>query len=427
MAAKAVIVADANGTPLVDAEVTLVIGDQHEIMPLTNTDGYSLSTLPWTEGSGYLKVVASGYYSYLQLVTVDDENQNIMVGADGGGDNAVHLPPVLKASGSSFPNYPTRDQVCDIFCGFQGIFVNTNQFGVIRAFGPEAGALSDIDTINYCEQMKAFGFTHVEFAISWQYNERDYQYPVPGMDLAYDLQEVCRRCDLIIRQGMFIKFSLAGDGMSVNEDPAPGEYNDPQGWTYGYQWAMINLERIIWCLEDYQGHDLTKFIAFVPGYDGVFYGWGPPNEKPDLQPTRVIEFGRHFRQIKPDGYLVLEHTTGDIPIGGGTRDWETNGPLDAYDSLLSEFDPFNLHSNSTWQIVARFTRPYNRPPDQPVGDDENPPFYLADCSRGRRFYIMYELLTNRWVRGGVSTEECNQEYDYFKEMAPNATLCMVRQ
>ena len=335
--------------------------------------------------------------------------------------------PILVGLKSAFPSYPTRDQVCNVFVGFQGVSILTKQFGWIKAFGPECGALTDEDTISYCAQMKKLSFTHVEFDISWRYTEPDYSYPVPGIDLSNNLPEVCRRIKLIIQQGMFIKFSLAGDGMSINNNPSFGQYNDPQGWTYGYQWITNNLARIISSLTSYNGHDLTKFIIFVPGYDAIFYGWSIPNEVPDLQPTRVINFGHLFRAILPTGYLGLEHSTGKIPVGESGKDWKNGGPLDAYDTCLSEYNPFNLHSDDTWQIVGRLTRPYNRPSDQPSGDDPNPPYIIESCSRGKRFYIMYELLTYLWVRDRCSIADCNNAFDYFKVMAPNATLCMVKQ
>lgn len=331
----------------------------------------------------------------------------------------------MEVDETSFPSYPTREQVCDIFCGFQGITIQTSQYGAIPAFGPETSSLSDEDLISYCQQMKALGFKHVEFDISWRYSEPDYSYPVPGRDLSNNVDEICRRCDLIIRQGMFIKMSLAGDGLSVGT-PGKYGYNDPQGWTYGYEWLMENLGRIIFPMKNYLGHDLTKFICFVPGYDGVFYGWTKP-ESPDLQPQRVIDFGRHFRTLFPDGYLGIEHTPGKIPVGEGSDNWKPGGVLDAYDTCLSEFDPFHLHSDDTWQILGRMTRPFNRPPDMPANDDPNPDYYLLDCSRGKRFYIAYELVTYLWVRNHISLAECNDIYDYFKAMAPNATLCMVRQ
>jgi len=424
MSAKAVVVYNSAGQPVREAEVLL----EDMILGLTNSDGYIISPKPGVVGQTYVRVLCSGYLPAVYAITLDNENQEIHLGGPNSNTatNTIYLPP-LGGSSNTFPNYPTREQVCNVFCGFQGISIRTQQFGWIKAFGPEAGALDDEDTISYCRQMKQLGFTHVEFDISWRYSEPDFNYPVPGLDLAYNLNEVCRRIELIIKQGMFIKFSLAGDGMSINSTPQQGEYNDPQGWTYGFQWLLNNLERIILALQNYNNHDLTKFICFVPGYDGVFYGWSVPNEVPDLQPARVINFGNFFRIVLPDGNLGLEHSTGKIPVGEDGIDWTTNGPLDAYDTLFSEFNPFNLHEDSTWQILARCTRPYNRPNDQPVDDDNNPPFIIEPCSRGPRFYIMYELLTYLWVRNQISIEDCNNAYDYFKFMAPAATLCMIHQ
>jgi len=317
---------------------------------------------------------------------------------------------------------PTRDQVCNVYCGFQGITIHTEQYGDIPAFGPETSSLTDADLISYCAQMKALGFTHVEFDISWQYDEPDYHYPVPGRDLAYNLDEVCRRCALIINHGMLIKFSLAGDGLSKGE-PGNRPYNDPQGWTYGYEWLMENLERILTPMMNYQGKNLTKFIQFVPGYDGVFYGWSPDGgEVPDRQPDRVIKFGQLFRKILPEGYLGIEHTPGNIPVGEGSNDYKPGGRMDNFDTIYSEYDPWNLHQDSTWQILGRFCRPYNRPPDQPAGDDPNPDYYLLDNSRGKRFYIIYEYKTYRWVRG-CPLSEVLEAARYLHAMAPTTTIC----
>ena len=331
--------------------------------------------------------------------------------------------PIYVGLSSAFPAYPSRNSVCNVFVGFQGVSILTKQFGWIPAFGPECGWLNEEDCVSYCQQMKKLGFTHVEFDISGRYDEPSYQYPVPGIDYSQNLEAACKRVELIIMQGLFIKFSLAGDGLS---NPAR-TYNDPNGWTYGYEWLTENLARIIAPFTNYHNHDLTKFCIFVPGYDAVFYGWSIPGEVPDLQPTRVIAFGNLFRTILPNGYLGLEHSTGKIPVGEDGKDWKFNGPLDAYDVCLSEYDPFNLHSDSTWQIVGRLTRPYNRPSDQTPGDDPNPPYIIEPCSRGVRFYIMYELVTYLWVRGEITIEQCNQLYDYFVAMAPNATLCMIKQ
>lgn len=379
---------------------------------LTNPCGYLEPTVALAYGKYEAVISAPGYKNETRIWVLGSplfDPPEILVG--------------LEVDTTSFPSYPTRDQVCNVFCGFQGIDILTRQYGWIKAFGPEIGNLADDDVISYCQQMKHYGFTHVEFDISWRYSEPDFQYPVPGIDLSDNLVEVCRRIDLIIRQGMFIKFALAGDGLGDGV-----HYNDPQGWTYGYEWITANLRRIITPLTSYLGHDLTRFIQFVPGYDGVFYGWGIAGEIPDRQPERVINFGKLFRSILTNGYLGIEHTPGKIPVGEGADNWKTGGVLDAYDTVYTEFNPFNLHEDSTWQILGRLTRPYNRPSDQPAGDDPNPDYYLREpTTRGSRFYIIYELVTYLWVRNRISIAECNEIYDYFKAMAPNATICMIRR
>lgn len=402
------------GVPIVGALVQCTSPINGDWQRTTNACGYLEPTVALAYGRYEAVISAWGYKPESRIWILGNppfDTPEILVG--------------LEVDQAAFPSYPTREQVCKTFCGFQGIDILTRQYGWIKAFGPEIGNLADDDVISYCQQMKHYGFTHVEFVISWRYDEPDYHYPVPGLDLSGNLDEMCRRIDLIIRQGMFIKFSLAGDGLS-NGSPGNYGYNDPQGWTYGYEWLLENLGRIIFPLRSYNGHDLTRFIQFVPGYDGVFYGWTKV-ESPDLQPERVIKFGKLFRTILPDGYLGIEHTPGKIPVGEGSDNWKTGGVLDAYDTVYSEFNPFNLHSDDTWQIVGRLAKPYNRPDDEPANDDPHPNYYLFDCSRGKRFYILYELVTYLWVRDRITIAECNEIYDYFTAMAPADTLCMIRR
>lgn len=415
MAAKAVVVFDPSGNPVHNAEVSI---SQLVFPSLTNENGYALSPFSHTSGAINLRVLATGFAPFVTIVSLDNEDQEIHLGGDpnNGIANTIHLPALSFKTAPV--TEPTREQVCNIRSGFQGVSILTKEYGWIRAFGPECGNLSDEDTISYCKQMKDLGFTHVEFDISWRYSEPDFSYPVPGIDLSNNLEEVCRRLNLIINCGMMIKFALAGDGLSNPQRT----YNDPQGWTYGCEWLMENLARIISPMINYNGRDLTKWIIFTPGYDGVFYGWGREGEVPDLQPQRVIDFGRLFRSILPNGYLAIEHTQGKIPVGEGSDNWLPGGVLDAYDTLLSEFDAFDLHQDSTWQIVGRCARPYIRPADQPSGDDPNPDFYMHDCSRGKRFYILYEYKTYRWVRG-CPIEEVNDASDYLHAMAPETTIC----
>lgn len=407
------IIANKSGKPLAGAIVRAKCATQGDWALETDCAG-KINPFLTVPAVYELEISAPGYISETRTWNLGDPSDKIILIG-------------LEVDPNAFPNYPTRDQVCNVFCGFQGVSILTREFGWIPAFGPETSSLAEDDLISYCQQMKKLGFTHVEYDLSWRYVEPDYQYPVPGKDSTSPsgLLDACHRCEIIIQQGMFIKMSLAGDGLSVGTPNNYG-YNDPQGWTYGYEWLIENLGRLLFAFTNYNGHDLSRFIIWFPGYDGVFYGWTKV-ETPDLQPDRVLAFGRLFRTILPDGYLGIEHTPGKIPVGEGSNDYVAGGRMDDFDTVASEFNPFQLNSDDTWQIVGRFAKPFNRPPDMPSGDDEHPDYYLHDCSRGKRFYIMYELLTYLWVRHRISIEDCNRWYDYFKAMAPNATLCMVRQ
>lgn len=332
---------------------------------------------------------------------------------------AKHDAELCQALGITppFPPAPSRDQVCGVRIGFQGVTIQTAQYGAIPAFGPETTTLDDADLTSYCQQMVAAGNTHVEIAVSWMYSEPGYTYPVPGRDLTTDLPELHRR--LVLMLGVpgvkAVLVFLAGDGRSQPKNPdGTYPYNDPQGHTYGHEWLMDNFPRIGAAL-----FDLRQYLLFVPGYDGVFYGWGNlPSEPPtpDLQPQRVIDFGNLFRHVLPDGYLALEHDIGHIPVGEGGADY--SGPLQSYDVILSEFDNWPATGDPTWQIAARMLGPaYVRPSDQPSGDDPHPPFYLGPGTpRGGYFTCAYEFATYPWVRNRISAADVQKGRDYYKAL-----------
>ena len=124
------------------------------------------------------------------------------------------------------------------------------------------------------------------------------------------------------------------------------------------------------------------------------YGWSP---------QQIDTFGKTFRQLCPNGYLCLEHTTGHIPVGNGEADWAPGGIMQSYDVLLSEFDT-GRWDDSVWQVLARMIGPaYTRPPDQPADDDPSPPYYLAPGTpRGPYGYAAFEYYMYEFVRGASS-------------------------
>src|SRR5262245_24413126 len=156
------------------------------------------------------------------------------------------------------------------------------------------------------------------------------------------------------------------------------------------------------------GENLTPYILFARFWDGVFYGSSPQN---------IQNFGTMFRSYLPNGYLAIEHNPGHIPVGNGPADYYPGGMMDGYDVVVSEYD-YNVHQDSTWQIAARLLGPaYRRPPDQPSGDDPNPPFYLVDSPRGPRFTCAFEWQGEYyWVRGLQTVDYQRQIRAYMKSL-----------
>lgn len=173
-----------------------------------------------------------------------------------------------------------------------------------------------------------------------------------------------------------------------------------------------NSQQIIkWVAQRLKDLGLTKYGFSMPGYDGIFYGWEPT--------TEIMKWAADARAINPDLLLGLEHNMGHIPLGEGGGDYLPGGRMQDFDIILGEMTP---HTNTTWQILGRMIRPYNRPPDQ-VGDP-NPPFYLGTPNpRGSWYYVAFESWNPyNWVRTHMddplwvqdAINFVNADRDYFK-------------
>lgn len=414
MSAKAVVVFN-NGEPLANAEVTFVSNIISAKFPLTNLDGYAVVG-DISSQNGYIKVVADKFVNYIQLVNLDKSNQTIRIGCDGVAPNDIVLPGLEN----SFPKAPSRLEVLKAAIPFQGFKANTSQFGAFNSFGVECTVLNNFDLANHCKDLINQGFTHAMFPVSWQYVESDYSYPVHGVDLTNDFAEIRRRCEFIIKRGLKIAFFLSGDGISFPKNTdGTYPYNDPQGWTRGYNWLIEWAPSFIQSMKFGGKVNINKYSLYFPGYDGIFYGWGINGEVPDRQPERVINFGKIARNADPDIYLAIEHTPGNIPVGEGLDNFKIGGAMDDFDVVASEFN-YNLHQDNCWQIVGRMSRDFIQPYDKPTGDDPNPPFILVDCPRGERVYIPMERKTYWWVRGLVNDHVLNDDKNYLNSMnVPN--------
>lgn len=336
------------------------------------------------------------------------------------------IPGIAVLSRSGVPHVlpprPTRAQVCAVQTSLAGLTYHTSQWGDIPAWF--YGKLNAADRAGARAVHRAAGDTHIHIGISEAYIEPSTLWPLElsyGYDYAYEGLETFRAILFeTICAGFFIDLPLAGDGLSRNKHPQQGEYNDPQGNTYGWEWLMDNFARIVTALKGdgtAARPDLTPYICFRPGWDAVFYGWGREGEVPDLQPFRVEAFGQLFRNVLPDGYLSIEHTPGNIPCGEGGADFQPGGHMAAYDTVMSEYG--SVHEDSCWQVVGRMVRPFTRPADMPTGDDPHPPMYLVDSPRGPRFYVGFEPTRGgiyEWARGRCTVQNVNDNRAYLRGM-----------
>lgn len=314
-------------------------------------------------------------------------------------------PAFYGGAPNPLPPIPTRAELCNVLYSFQGLTVNFPSMGPLPWWETIAwfAQLSDRQAA-YAAKRQA-GDTHIILDLTGAYREPGQPYQNMGRDYSQNLGNLVALAKEALNEGFLIDLRLGGDGQGAG----PG-YNDPVGDTYGYDWLTSNFPRIADAFAP-----LYQYIVFVPGYDGIFYGWTP---------QQIQSFGQLFRSIFPDGYLGIEFGTGTIPVGNGAADYEPGGMMTDYDVIYGEFDPFNYHSDSSWQVLARLVNPYTRPADQPSGDDPPPtPHYLAPGSqRGPYYFVTQEILTYRAIRGQVPPDEFVACKQYFKNMG-GTNLC----
>lgn len=234
-----------------------------------------------------------------------------------------------------------------------------------------------------------------------------------GMDFSKDLPALNALIDEILTggPGRAIRLFCAGDGQGSGPD-----YNDPFGMTYGADWLMHFTPTLLASL----GPVRRRFIQLYPGYDGIWYGWNPP---------QFVQWPQLVRAIDPAMVMGFEHSVGIPPFVFNETDWLPGGALDGWDMTSSEYNGQSgstqclTHDDAVWQIKGRLryaSTPYNRPTDQPAGDDPNPPPCLGDCSRGPRVHEDMEWSTYEDVRGGCTPQGIDNDRAYLKPMVANS-------
>lgn len=293
-----------------------------------------------------------------------------------------------------------RAYICNyLTSGMQGLWVTTAQFGVLPWWDAALPWLNADDRQAVYAAKHASGDRHqiIElpcgpplydeedglnaYAPSKGFGALDWMHGNTAVD-----DRLPRLVEEVIGAGFVPELVLGGD--------------DGQA---GYHIAVQQLPLVCNALTSFK-----KSMLLRSGWDGVFYGYTP---------EQVQDFGARFRALWPDGYLSFEMSEGKIPLGEGPSDWTPTGRMKDFDVLHVEFNPDNLHQDSTWQISGRLLQHYHRPSDQPAGDDPNPPWYLKDGSpRGPVTPVGFEWLTYRWVRRRVSASEYSEWQTYLMNM-----------
>lgn len=302
---------------------------------------------------------------------------------------------------------PTRDQLLRGQLTFQGLTARTQQYGTFPWFAPILGWLDNPQDRRACIKMHLdAGDQLVNLAVSSQYKKFAYADMV-GKDFSRNLPELRDRIQEALDIGATgVALMCAGDGHGDGV-----HYNDPVGWTYGFEWLVLNFGRI----HDVLGK-LDDYIIYFPGYDGVVPGWATSDTY--VYPDEVDRWLLFARQIVGAKYLGLELAAGYAHWGGESRNYTSEAGL-CLDVIAQEFPiqigppdsppkPWSQMSDSerdpwsqVWSMMAHLQRPYNTPQDQiDAGFDVHAPYYLSQpTDRGPRVYWAFEYDTYLWSQG----------------------------
>lgn len=348
--------------------------------------------------------------------------QGWFVGANGSSCPRVLTP--LVPPPPPLPPAPSRDEALNVCLSFQGLTVHTQQYGDLPWF---ESALTWLDLPAdrqavyaakraaknlFCPGGDTHALIHVPVGdplydepnqpySSDRFGPRDWTNGMTKMDPKFTalVQEV--------RRAGFIPLVFAcGDGA------------EPKN----YACAMAETPLLLDALQHDGLRDLRQDVVFIPGYDGVFYGWGQNAEETRRE---IISWPTLIRASCPLCYIGIEHNTGHIPLGEGDGDWVDAGQMRIFDLLLSEFDD-DRFDDSVWQIAARTIGPaYNRPAEQPAADDPGAPFgpnagqfYLRQGTpRGRFYACAFEFGLYGQVHGDYDGNHVNTaQRPYFKNI-----------
>lgn len=233
-----------------------------------------------------------------------------------------------------------------------------------------------------------------------------------------------------IVNGFSVLLMCMGDGNNEGESG-----HDPGA--LGFGWVCQNFGHIYDYLK--ADEDLTPWIVFCPGFDGVIPAWQPWTRVDDF-----LSIARKVLNAGGTGYLALELSAGYVTWSGESNDWAR--VVGQYvDVILQEFPiewgpptapPAHLllPDGSDWApsatddqrapwtqiwLMERMLGPrYVRPTMEPPNYDKPPlPWHLANGTpRGRFYYIPWEQSTYSWCRQNCDISLVNRQRQVVKDL-----------
>lgn len=327
------------------------------------------------------------------------------------------------SGGGGLPPRLTRAQMLDWRLPFQGVTINSQQYGRMPAVNGSIGVLNAEDRLTEYRALLAYGANRAMINVTGAYFE-PVPHPLPGCDMSRDLG----RLKALVREQLTngfgaVQVMLGGDGQSKPRNPdGTYPYNDPVGWTYGHDWLMDNVARIDAGFGPTASDpdDLRPWIVPCPGYDGIFTpdgGWTPEQVKAYWRLIRSI--------VGPDRVTAFEWSAKYMHLGDGKATYTSDeGRMN--DIWLYEFPTDAFPAGPwIWQIASRALGPnYKRAPDQPADEDPGAPFaagsgndYLSEGTpRGPFLPVGWEYDTGKWTRDQLTAADVDTHRRYMTSL-----------
>jgi hypothetical protein len=299
-------------------------------------------------------------------------------------------------SGSGAPPTPSRDVLGNVLTSFQGLEVQTGQFGLLPWFEPFLASLGAQDRTSARAAKRIAGDTHQFLSLSYAYHEAGQVYDtIPGRDFTQDLAGFGNLLLETLSTRFWPVVSLSADGQTYN----------PAGGTYGWQWGMDHMGEITAVLAS-----LVGSCVWMGGYELLGPGG---NWTPDQLEAFYVKLGSLVHPL--GGVTALE-------LGQGYDKWREDGQAcwdseagQAIDVFLQEFpQPINGPApgsgNTNFDGCQQLASSSLGPAAQNIAPKNQLTWYQATPTpRGKRFncaleFALYDQIHNGKTPADIAAE-----------------------